>query len=140
MTPEHNEIRIEFNRVEQPDVFEDGDIDLRKETRETAELRFSVDECEQVRREVLDEAERIQSQNQQCDRVVVDVGRYARLLALVAMHTHRHARPSKESVESHLGVSITVVEADDVVEAVAADSEWVASNFAFDDMGEDGAE
>jgi hypothetical protein len=133
------EIRVEFIRDDDPDFVPAPDDagPPFTDTHESTELRFDVSECERVLSEVHDEVERIRSRHRRVDSVVVDVARYARLWAIVAKDTHRHARPSKESVESYIGVDVTVVEADDVVEAVAEDPDWVLSNFAFDDGGEE---
>lgn len=133
------EVRVEFIREDDPDwvgMSEDAGPPFG-DTHESTELRFDVDECEKALRQVHDEVERIRSQNRRVERVVVDVERYARLWAIVAKDTRPSARPSKESVESYVGVDLTVVEADDVVEAVAEDPDWVLSNFAFDDGGEE---
>lgn len=134
-----DEIRVEFIRNDDPDwatVSQDTGPPF-DDTHESTELRFDVSECERVLSEVHDEVDRIRSRHRRVDSVVVDVARYARLWAIVAKDTHRHARPSKQSVESYIGVDVTVVEADDVVEAVAEDPDWVLSNFAFDDGGEE---
>jgi len=137
-----HEVRVEFFRSNDPGFVPDAADRATGPpfnwSGESTELRFDVDECERVLREVHDEVERVRSENYRCEEVVVDVERYAHLWAIVAKDTRPSARPSKQSVESYVGVGITVVEADDVVEAVADDTDWVLSNYAFDD--EDGGE
>lgn len=131
--------RMRFRCVSPPDSswisdvseFEPAALD---DTPDTKTVEFNMRKCERTLKRVHDEVERQRSKNYTCSKVVVPKDDYARLFALAKKNTDDGEMTSHESVESFVGVSISVVERG-AIHAVRDHPKRAVSEWVFDDGG-----